>query len=71
MPIWFSFKSKALQAFFSIARAMREGFVTRRSSPTIWRVLPFLEVSSDQPCQSSWSKPSSIDTTGYFYTIYS
>merc|ERR1712100_233428 len=35
-PIWFTFKSRALHAFFSIAAVTRFGFVTNKSSPTIW-----------------------------------
>merc|ERR550537_1992610 len=35
LPIWLTFKRRALQAFFSMAVLMRDTFVTVRSSPTI------------------------------------
>ena len=35
-PIWFTFNNSALHHFSLIAFATRTGFVTSRSSPTIW-----------------------------------
>ena len=43
-PIWFTLSSSALQAFSSMAFCTRVGFVTSRSSPTIWQVVPILAV---------------------------
>eukprot|EP00446_Apocalathium_sp_SHHI-4_P039320 CAMPEP_0177333356 /NCGR_PEP_ID=MMETSP0368-20130122/22122_1 /TAXON_ID=447022 ORGANISM="Scrippsiella hangoei-like, Strain SHHI-4" /NCGR_SAMPLE_ID=MMETSP0368 /ASSEMBLY_ACC=CAM_ASM_000363 /LENGTH=66 /DNA_ID=CAMNT_0018793963 /DNA_START=25 /DNA_END=225 /DNA_ORIENTATION=- len=44
-PIWLTFKSNALQAPTSNAFAMRVGFVTNKSSPTIWYSLPTTSMS--------------------------
>lgn len=62
VPIWFTFSSRQLQAFSSTAFWMRVGLVTVRSSPTTW--MSVLPVKLDQASQSSWSKGSSIETTG-------
>mmetsp|Transcript_15178 Transcript_15178/g.63102 ORF Transcript_15178/g.63102 Transcript_15178/m.63102 type:complete len:283 (-) Transcript_15178:432-1280(-) len=61
-PIWLTLSSSALQAFFSAASAMRLGLVTVRSSPTIW--MSVAAVRSLNESQSSWSKGSSMLTTG-------
>jgi enolase len=66
VPIWFTFRSNALHAFFCIAVATRFGFVTRRSSPTIWQDEPTAFWNMVYASQSSWSKGSSIETNGYF-----
>lgn len=61
-PIWLTFSRRQLQAFCSTAFWMRLGLVTVKSSPTIWIctcVRNFFQVS-----QSSWSKGSSMETTG-------
>lgn len=60
-PIWLTFKSRQLQARSSAAFSILLGFVTVRSSPTIW--IPTVPVIRVQAAQSSWSKGSSIDTT--------
>ena len=51
-PIWFTFKSKQLQAFLSTAIWILFGLVTVKSSPTIWMSVE--PVSFVQPSQSSW-----------------
>mmetsp|Transcript_16941 Transcript_16941/g.52531 ORF Transcript_16941/g.52531 Transcript_16941/m.52531 type:complete len:225 (-) Transcript_16941:443-1117(-) len=61
-PIWLTLSSSALQAFFSAASAMRLGLVTVRSSPTIWMSVAAVRLA--KLAQSSWSKGSSMDTTG-------
>lgn len=61
-PIWLTFSSRQLQAFFSTAWAILLGLVTVRSSPTIWMSTP--ERNEVQVSQSSWSKGSSMETTG-------
>lgn len=61
-PIWLTFSSRQLQAFFSTAWAILLGLVTVRSSPTIWMFTP--ERNEVQVAQSSWSKGSSMETTG-------
>ena len=61
-PIWLTFSSRQLQAFFSTAWAILLGLVTVRSSPTIWMLTP--ERNEVQVAQSSWSKGSSMETTG-------
>lgn len=61
-PIWLTFSSRQLQAFFSTAWAILLGLVTVRSSPTIWMLTP--ERKEVQVFQSSWSKGSSMETTG-------
>merc|ERR1719481_55101 len=53
-PIWFTLRSKQLQAFLSTAVWMRVGLVTVRSSPTIW--MGVAAVILVQLAQSSWSK---------------
>lgn len=60
-PIWLTFSSKQLQAFFSTAWAILLGLVTVRSSPTICMSTP--ERNAVQVAQSSWSKGSSMETT--------
>lgn len=62
VPIWLTFSSRQLQAFSSTALLMRLGLVTVRSSPTTW--MSVLPVKSVQAVQSSWSKGSSMETTG-------
>ena len=64
LPIWLTFKSKQLQAFLSTAIWILLGLVTVKSSPTIW--MEVAPVSLVQPSQSSWSKASSMETTGNF-----
>lgn len=61
-PIWLTFNNRQLQAFFSTAWAILLGLVTVRSSPTIWMLTP--ERNEVQVAQSSWSKGSSMETTG-------
>lgn len=61
-PIWLTFSSRQLQAFFSMAWLILLGLVTVRSSPTIWMLTP--ERNEVQVAQSSWSKGSSMETTG-------
>lgn len=39
VPIWLTFNNKQLHAFFSTAVAIRFGFVTVKSSPTIWTLV--------------------------------
>merc|ERR1719440_2188421 len=39
-PIWFTFRRRALHAFFSIPIFTRVGLVTVKSSPTIWIFSP-------------------------------
>ena len=68
VPIWFNLTSRALAAFSLIARRTRSGFVTNRSSPTIWIRLPSSLVMSTQLSQSSCASPSSMDTIGYWST---
>lgn len=62
VPIWLTFSSRQLQAFSSTALLMRLGLVTVRSSPTTW--MSVLPVKLVQAAQSSWSKGSSMETTG-------
>lgn len=62
-PIWLTLSSRQLQAFFSTAWAILLGLVTVRSSPTIWMSTP--ERNEVQVAQSSWSKGSSMETTGW------
>ena len=66
VPIWFTFNRRPLQAFFSIAVLIRSGFVTVKSSPTIW--MPDCCVKCVHASQSSWSKGSSMETMGYCLT---
>lgn len=40
LPIWFTLRSRALQALDSRALLMRVGLVTSKSSPTIWTFSP-------------------------------
>ena len=61
-PIWLTLRSRQLQAFSATPLAMRLGLVTVRSSPTTWMVV--VAVKLDHACQSSWSKGSSMETTG-------
>merc|ERR1711884_175588 len=61
-PIWLTLRRRQLQAFLSTAIWILFGLVTVRSSPTIW--MSVSELSLVQPAQSSWSKASSIETTG-------
>jgi len=63
-PIWFTFSKRQLHAFLSTAVWILLGFVTVRSSPTIW--ISTSDCNLVQASQSSWSKGSSMDTTGYF-----
>lgn len=60
-PIWLTFRSRQLQDFSLTALAIRLGFVTVRSSPTTWMLVP--AVNLVHASQSSWSKGSSMDTT--------
>lgn len=62
VPIWLTFSSRQLQAFTSTALLIRLGLVTVRSSPTTW--MSVLPVKFVQAVQSSWSKGSSMETTG-------
>src|SRR3954465_6401936 len=52
----------------SIPCCNRSGLVTNRSSPTSWILSPNSLLISDQPCQSSSARPSSIETMGYLRT---
>lgn len=61
-----TFKSKALQDFFSMAVLMRSVLVTVKSSPTTWILLLTLKLVHDS--KSSWSKGSSIEQMSYFST---
>ena len=66
VPIWFNlikiaFADFSLIPFFSLFL-----FVTKRSSPTIWTLLPIKSVKLDHEFQSSSKKGSSIDFTAYF-----
>merc|ERR1719402_2155538 len=62
-PIWLTFRSRQLQAVFSTAVWILLGLVTVRSSPTICMSVSLVNLV--QPSQSSWSKGSSMDNTGY------
>src|SRR5919106_1523625 len=64
VPIWLGFTRMALAARSAIPRASRSGFVTNRSSPTIWHDRPRTSVAMVQPSQSSSASGSSIETIG-------
>ena len=65
VPIWLSLIRTAFIARWSIALAMKAGFVTTRSSPTSWTFEPMRAVISRQPAQSSSPSASSMETIGY------
>jgi len=52
-PIWFTFNSSALQAFFSSATLIFSGLVTSKSSPTTCTFSPTRAVKAVYPSQSS------------------
>src|SRR6187455_2141776 len=71
VPIWFTFTSNALAIPLSIPCCNLVTFVTKRSSPTNWHLLPTVLVSNFQPSQSSSAIPSSIEAIGYCFTHFS
>ncbi len=68
VPIWFNLISTALAAFSAIPFWTYFVLVTNRSSPTTWIRSPSAAVCALKPAQSFSSRPSSMDTMGYFST---
>src|SRR3989338_5988827 len=68
VPTWFGLIMTASIAFFCAAKAMRAGFVTVRSSPTT-SVSPADARNAAKSSQSSSVNGSSIETSGYFFSI--
>src|SRR5918996_4008301 len=64
VPIWLGFTRIALAARARIPASSRSGFVTNRSSPTIWHRPPRASVAAVHPSQSSSPSGSSIDSIG-------
>ena len=65
-PIWLTFTRMALAMPLSMPSARIFGLVTKRSSPTIWILLPSRSVRCFQPYQSPSAKPSSTERMGNF-----
>src|SRR5204863_3903576 len=68
VPIWFTFTSKALAIPLSIPCCILCSFVTNKSSPTSWHLLPTVSDRFFQPSQSSSAMPSSMEAMGYCLT---
>src|SRR6185503_4397703 len=71
VPIWLTFTSSAFPIPLSIPCCNLVTFVTKRSSPTNWHLLPIVLVSNFHPSQSSSAIPSSMDAMGYCFTHFS
>src|SRR5262245_19492487 len=71
VPIWFTLTNNALPIRLSIPCCSLVTFVTKRSSPTNWHLLPTVSVNIFQPSQSSSAIPSSMDAIGYCFTHFS
>ena len=64
VPIWFGFTKIQFADFSFIPLLKRFTFVTNKSSPTIWTLLPISFVIFFHDSQSSSAKGSSIDFIG-------